>query len=362
MSIIVYKPDFSGLYEIANATAVQMSYYYNDIGKLILDVPINDENVSALKNDSIVYDTDKKLSYIIKNVKIDTTQNRITANGFTANQMLNSRTCMPITAWKEAEKQVYGWVKTGTNDLPRITTAPEKGLPDVPLDTVRDCGELLDVCMPVLSEAGLGHRMTWNHHTKEHTFEIYKGNDLTEGLHAVVFSEEQGTARDLVIDDDVSEFKNVAVVCTTYKVKQEIVNDEGSVETVDEERSKIEIVGTATGADRHEMWVDVSFSKGTDETEEEFIAALPERMRAHGAMELGKRNKKLSFSVTVDPSELGVAYNIGDLVVCVSKRFGVRFNARINGVKYKKDSRADITEIILSEPVSITIEEENLSG
>ena len=352
MSLIVYAPDFSNLYEIANATAVQMSYYYNDIGKLILDVPINAENVAALKNNSIVYDTEKKLSYIIKNVRIDTTQNQITANGFTANEILNSRTCIPATGWKTAEKQVYGFVKTGTDDLPRVNVAPEKGLPDEPRDTFKDEGQLLDVCILILEEAGLGHRMTWNHHTQEHIFEVYKGEDLTSGPNSVVFSDEQGTVRNLVIDDDVSEFKNVAVVCATYTVKQKIVGDDEE-QTVDEERSRIEIVGTATGADRHELWVDVSFSKDNYETDAAFEARIPKLARNHGAMELGKRNRKLSFSATIDPSELGVKYNIGDIVPCVSKRFGVRFNARIMGVKFRKDSRAEDTEIILGEPASI---------
>ena len=350
MSLIVYKPDFSGFHEIANATAVQMSYYYNDIGKLILDVPINDENIAALKNNSIVYDTVKKLSYIIKNVKTDTTQNRITANGFTTNKILDSRIIRVPTGLSNVEFLIYKTVRDNLRELSRVATAPFKGLTTKTaiIDNYGD--NLLEKTMQILSDAGLGHRMTWNHRTQEHTFELYKGNDLTTGIHAVVFSEEQGTAQNLVIDDDVSEFKNVAYVVTKYKEEQEVSGEKVSIE-----KNLLETVGTATGDDRHEMWVEASFSKGEDETDEDFIASLPEKMRTHGAMELGKQIRKLSFSVLIDPSELGVTYNIGDIVACVSKRFGVRFNARIDGVKYKKDSKADTTEIILGEPVLTTI-------
>jgi hypothetical protein len=348
VSIIVYPRDFSGLYEIANATSVQMSYYYNDIGKLILDVPINDDNVAALKNGRILYDTDKKLAYIIKNVKTDTTQNRITANGFTTNQMLNSRVIAAPAAFTKVEDGVYSVVNENLRGLPRIALEASKGLTEN-TNVVLYGVDLLDGIMPVLFNAGLGNRMTWNHRTKKHTFEIYKGKDMTTGLHAVVFSDEQGTARDLVIGDDASEFKNVAYVVTTIR--------QGDTET-----GFMEVVGTATGDDRHEMWVEASFSKEDGETDEQFLAKLPERMRTHGAMELGKRIQQLSFAVTVDPSELGVLYNVGDIVACVSKRFGVRFNARISGVKYKKDSRTDITEIILGELVLTNIGEENLSG
>ncbi len=340
MSIIVYTPDFSGFHEIANAEAVQMSNYYNDIGKLVLDVPINAHNIEALKNGRVLYDTVKRLSYVIKNVKTDTTQNRITANGFTANQMLNSRVIAASATISNVEDGVYSVVNGNLRGLSRIATAASKGLTES-TDLTLHGGAILDEIMPVLSEAGLGNRMTWNHRTKEHTFEVYKGADLTTGLHAVVFSDEQGTARNLVINDDASTFKNVAYVVSEFNGKK-----------------IVEEVGTATGDDRHEAWLDINLSPEDGETETKFRA----RMRTHGAMELGKLIRRLSFSVTVDPAELGVQYNIGDLVACVSKRFGVRFNARISGVKYKKDSKSEAAEIILGEPLAITIGEVKLSG
>lgn len=341
MSIIVYPPDFSGMHEITNATAVQMSYYYNDIGKLILDVPINADNVAALKNDSILYDTVKKLAYIIKNVKTDTTANRITANGFTTNQKLNSRVILVPVTFTPVEDGIYAVVNQNLRGLPRVATAASKGLTKLAHMTLYG-GDMLDKIMPVLENAGYGNRMNWNHRTMEHTFEIYQGKDLTTGPHAVVFSDEQGTAKDLVINDDASEFKNVAYIVAEFT----------------ERRKLVESVGTATGDDRHEMWFEVGLTPNDGETEEQFRA----RMRSHGAMELGKQKCKLSCSAVVDPTELGVLYNVGDLVACVSKRFGIRFNARVSGVKFKKDSKSETAEIVLGEPESITIEEVNFSG
>jgi hypothetical protein len=337
--MIVYTPDFSGLHEITNATSVQMSNYYNDIGKLVLDVPINADNAEALKNDRILYDTGKKLAYVIKNVKTDTKQNRITANGYTTNRILNGRVIAAPASFTRVETGVYSVVNDNLRGLSRVSTAAAKGLIEWTNLTLYG-GAVLDETMPVLSRAGLGNRMNWNHRTKEHTFEIYKGNDLTAGLHAVVFSDEQGTARDLVINDDVSIFKNVAYVVAEYN---------GS--------KIVEVVGTATGDDRHETWFEVSLSPDEGETEEQFRA----RMQNHGAMELGKLIRRLSFNVVIDPAELGVLYNIGDIVACVSKRFGVRFHARVSGVKYKKDSKSETTEVILGEPVLTTIGEVKLS-
>lgn len=338
--IIIYNQDFSEFHEIANAAAVQMSAYYNDIGKLVLDVPINADNVAALRNDCILYDTGKKLAYIIKNVKTDTKANRITANGYTTNQILNGRIIAAPVAFTKVEDGVYSVVNDNLRGLSRISLAASKGLTERTNLTLLGEGVLAQI-MPVLSNAELGHRMTWNHRTKEHTFEVYKGEDLTSGLRAVVFSDEQGTARDLVITDDASEFKNVVYVVAEYN-----------------ETQIVEVVGTATGDNRHEMWLEVSLTPEEGETEAHFRA----RMQNHGAMELGKQIRGLSFTVTIDPAELGAMYNIGDLVACVSKRFGVRFNARITGAKFKKDSKGETTEIILGEPILTKIGEVIVSG
>lgn len=344
MSLELYTPDYSNRYEISHAISVQMSVYDNDVGKLILVMPVNDYNVEALQNDSILYDTQKKISYIIKNVKTDTPQNRITANGYTTNHLLNSRVIASPVAVTNVESGIYTAVNENLRGMTRVSTATAKGLTEETEITLYG-KTVLEQIMPVLSSVELGHRMTWNHHTEEHVFEVVKGSDLTTGIHAVVFSDEQGTARDLVINDDVSTFKNVAYVVATFK--------DGDTET-----ELMEIVGDATGDDRHEQWFEISLSKEEDETEEQFRA----RMRTHGAMELGKLIKRQSFSVVIDPAELGVLYNIGDLVSCVSQRFRMKFNARISGMKYKKDANGETTEVVLGEPKLTAIGEVKLNG
>jgi hypothetical protein len=344
MSLELYTPDYSNRYEISHAISIQMSDYYNDVGKLILVMPVNDYNIEALKNDSILYDTQKKIAYIIKNVKIDTPQNRITANGYTTNHFLNSRVIASSVAVSNVESGVYSVVNDNLREMPRVSTAAAKGLTEETEITLYG-KTVLEQIMPVLSSVDLGHRMAWDHRKEQHIFEVYKGKDLTSGIHAVVFSDEQGTARDLVINDDISTFKNVAYVVSEFK--------QG-----DTEKELMEVVGTATGADRHEQWFEVNLSPEENETEAQFRA----RMRTHGAMELGKLIKRKSFSVVIDPAELGVLYNIGDLVSCVSKRFGVKFNARISGMKYKKDANGETTEVVLGEPKLTAIGEVKLSG
>lgn len=357
MSLIVYPPDFSGRNEIANATAVQYSYYYNEIGKIIIDVPINDYNAKVLVNNSIVYETDRKFSFIIKNVKIDTKNNKITANGFTTNSMLNRRIIAASAKINNVESDIYSVINANIRDLPRVSTAELKGLTER-TEAALVGKELLEQFIPILDGAGLGNRMTWNYRTNQHTFEIYKGVDRTVGLDAIIFSDEQGTATNLVITDDVSEFKNVAYISSVYTREVEVESEENVKETMTIEEPVFEIVGTATGDDRYEQWFELSLSTEENESKASFI----KRVRNEGAIELGKLIRKLQFSITINPIELGKVYDIGDIVTCVSKRFGVKFNARVIGIKYRRDAKSESVEAILGEPILLTVGEVDLVG
>ena len=122
-----------------------------------------------------------------------------------------------------------------------------------------------------------------------------------------------------------------------------------------------EIVATELGA-KVEKEVVISLEEQIIEEDEENEADCRARARAYATMELGKRIRRKSFSVAIDSADLGVAYNIGDVVSCVSVRFGVSFNARITGVKYKMDSNSTSTEIVLGDPILTALGEMKLNG
>ncbi len=341
MSFEVYPSDFSTRYELRHAISTIMTIYYNDIGKLVLVAPVNDYNITALKVGNLLYDTDRDVTFIIANTKIETDTNRLTANGYTANWLLNKRCIASKYTLTNLESGVYGIINANMRGIARLTTAAVEGLTER-TNTILHGGQILDEVQPFLEEAQLGNKMIWDPDTLTHTFKIYKGADLTDGIHAVVFSDEQGTAQDLVINDDDSTLKNVAYV------KGQLTDGTEFVETV----------GTATGDNRKEIWFDTSVIQETDES----VAACKERAIAYATMELGKRIRRQSFSVAIDASELGVMYNLGDIVSCVSIRFGVSFNARITGIKYTLDNRKTKTEIILGEPILTALGEMKLNG
>lgn len=355
MSIEVYPPDFSTRYEITHAISIQMSSYYNDMGKIQLVVAVNNYNITALKKNSIVFDTKRGTTYILVNVKFDTVADRIVANGYTTEYMLNKRVVAAKKQITVIETGVYGIINDNLRSLPRISTAAVKGLPETwqPDDPETEenesevyGGQVLDVITPILEYGELGRRLNWDPSTLQWVFEIYKGNNLTSGIHAIVFAEEQGTCTDLVINEDASTFKNVAYC--GYETK-----DRNGQST-----KQIVTIGTAQGDDRFEVWLNTGITQDDEETAQK----TKERAISYGQLELGKRINRHSFSVVVDASELGVLYNIGDIVACSSVRFGVRFNARITGVTYEMDANGEQTSVHLGDPILTALGELKLNG
>lgn len=347
MSIEIYPPDFSTRRQLTHAISVQMSVHYNDIGKLQLVAPVNDYNIATLKEGAVLYDTVRDTTYIIVNTKHDTTQNRITANGYTTNWLLNKRVIAAKKTVTTIETGVYALITENLRGLTRINVAKTTGLteqyqPGDDEDSTVYGGQLLDGIMDILDTGELGHRMSWDGSSLKYTFEVYKGVDRTSGIHAVAFVEEQGTCSDLVISEDVSTFKNVAYV--KYKLA--------------DDTEPVTVVGDATADDRFERWFDTSVSQEDEET----AADTKKKATSFGNMELGKYIKRSSFDVTIDPSELGTRYDLGDVVSCVSVRFGISFKARITGVKYKLDKTGEKTEITLGSPILNALEEAKLNG
>lgn len=351
MSIEVYPPDLSTRYEITHAISIQMSYFYNDTGKIQLVVATNDYNINALKKNSIVFDTGRGLTYVIVNVKFDTVNNRITANGYTAEYLLDKRVVAAKKQITVIETGVYGIINDNLRGLPRISTATVKGLPETWQPDDPDTeenesevygGQVLKVITPILEYGELGRKMVWDYSTLSWTFEIYKGNDLTSGIHAIVFAEEQGTCSNLVINEDASTFKNFAY-CS-----YELADDTQQIVTI----------GSASGADRFEIWLNTGVKQEDQDTPQK----TKERAISYGQLELGKYLNRQSFSVVVDASELGVLFNVGDIVACSSVRFGVRFNARITGVTYKMDASGEQTSVQLGDPILTALGELKLNG
>ena len=350
MSMEIYPADLSTRHELTHAISIQMSRYYNDVGKIQIMVAANDYNINAIQKNSIVYDTVRGTTYLIVDVKFDTITNRISANGYTTDYLLNKRVIAAKKQITVIETGVYGIINDNLRGL-SISTAAVKGLtetwqPDDPNTEDNESqvygGQILNEITEILEYGELGRKMNWDPSNLTLEFEVYKGTDRTTGIHAIVFAEEQGTCTNLVINEDVSTFKNVAY--GTYKLS----NGNTGIVTV----------GTATDDNRFELWCSTNVTQDDGEKTQK----TKERAISYCQLELGKYINRQSFSVVVDASELGVLYDVGDIVSCSSVRFGVQFSARITGVEYKMDINGEQTSIQLGDPILTALGELKLNG
>lgn len=346
MSLEIYPANFSTRYGLYTATSIFMSENYNDVGKFSIIQPLDDYAIASMKVGNIVYNTVRGTTYVIANVKSDTTKRQITANGYTADWLLNKRCVAKKRQIITIEADTYDLITRNLRGLSRIDLAPIKGLtetfqtddPDTEDEdeSVITGDQLLDQVTKVLSYGKLGRRMLWNSKKLRWTFEIYKGVDRTKGIHAKAFVEEQGDCKDLVINEDESTFKNVAYI--EYK------HNDKTYQTS---------VGTVEGDDRRELWCGSSVIAEENESKK----AVEKRAKEQASLALGKYLRQTSFTVTIDPEEFGVRYDIGDTVSCVSNRFGVSFQAQVTGYSYNLDSNGETTSIVLGEPTLTAIDE-----
>lgn len=335
MRLELFTPDLSNRHEITHTISFQMSYYYNDIGKFTAILPLDEYNAKISKTDSVLYVVELGVAFEVAETQVDIDESQITLNGFTLNNRLERRVIASEASIINVEKDLYKAISDNLRGLP-VEIAKEKGLTETISPTSIGADSLISGIKPVLSSAGLGQRAVFDYKNKKIVFEIYKGDDLTEGIHSVAFVQERGTAPGLQVDKDISTYKNVCYCTAQYK--------DGTKFTA--------VAGTAEGENRRELIAEFSGdSQGDDESNEDFFR----RVQSYAALQLGSHLNRTGFSVNCSADELGNAYNVGDLVWCVSLFLGVKFKARITGAKFTQDNNGQSMNLVIGDPVQTVI-------
>ena len=331
MRLELFSHDLSNRHEITHAISSEFSDYYNDVGKFTVVLPMDDYSISIVELDAVLYIVERRLAYEVAEVQFDSDNGEITLNGYSLNNRLNRRIVAASASVVNVETDVYNIVRNNLRGLP-VLLAAGKGLPETVPATEVYGEELLKKIIPVLTDAGLGNRIVFDYRAKTQTFEVYKGVDRTEGLDAVLFVQERGTAPGLVVDKDISEYKTVCYCEAQYKDGTKFVVQ----------------AGTASDNERRELWA--SFS-GDRQQDGESNSDFENRVKQYAALQLGSHLNRNGFSIDADGDELGTAYNVGDLVWCVSLRLGVKYKARITAAKYSQDANGSSVKLVIGDPI-----------
>jgi len=183
---------------------------------------------------------------------------------------------------------------------------------------------LLEEIEKISNLSGLGYRVVVDLPAKQLLFQVYKGRDLTAGQSAnppAIFSNEFENVLEQEYIDSLHNYRNVALVA-------------GTGEGVDR---KLITVGTGTGLNRFELFVDARDLREEDEEGNPIQEADYEKMlRSRGQSQLAECADLQTFECKINPfSNLRYKedFDLGDIVTCTSKKWGVTIDARITEVE-----------------------------
>lgn len=125
--LVAFSPDLTTYHEI-RANSYQTEEWFNDVGKFTLVVPPTPYNISHLVKGAILYRTQVSQAMVITRVSPDTSQDRITVNGYTTNWLLNKRAIATPTVITTVENGLYGAIASNLRGLPNVETGQARAI------------------------------------------------------------------------------------------------------------------------------------------------------------------------------------------------------------------------------------------
>lgn len=186
---------------------------------------------------------------------------------------------------------------------------------------------LLEEIENIANTSELGIRTLIDIQNKQMIFNLYEGLDRTAGQSQnapAIFSKEFENILEQEYIDSLNNYRNISLVAG---------EGEGPVR-------ELVTVGQGTGLDRFEMFVDARDLKQEDMTIEEYQSKLENR----GQSKLAETKEIQTFDSKINLNSNLVYkedFDLGDLVTCTSKKWGITIDTRITEVEeiYEKTGK-----------------------
>lgn len=336
LTLYVFDRSITPLGAVDIVTGLTWGEQFSDVGSFELWCPLNDRNTQLLVEDNLVWPGEGDTAGIIelKESAMDE-EGKLTIHvkGRLAESYFDYRTLYPtliLTAPVSTifrtmlDKNVINPVDTNRT-IPRISVASDQEVLG-PSVSYQKTGSTVLTEMSKLSEANsLGFKLQFFPKQFKFVFRAYKGTDRTieqSAVNPVTFSSDLDDILTSAYSHNKSELRNLAYVAG---------EDSG-------EARKVQIIGTASGLDRRELYVDARDLQtekpdGTIIPEEEYRAMLTER----GKTSLEDFKDIETFDATLKSFDVtgykyGVDYFLGDTVTVYDGKLKVRTNAVVTAV------------------------------
>ncbi len=324
----IISPQFELLGEIDNYESLQFTRRHYRSGEFELHINVNKNLTETLAEDNLIMlGSDTKKVGIIRHSEVSlgqdgTKSETLIVKGYTLKSILMRRI---VQVDSSGYYRNSGKVETIMKDLVNkncITPVePDRIIANFinATDQMRG-GEgvaqyrydnLADALEDMSNFYDIGWDVNLDITNSKFVFDVIPGKNLTaaqEVLPPVIFSTDfDNILGQNYINSGIS-FKNVAYA-----------GGKG-----DEELRLIQKIGTASGLQRHEVFLDCSSSENVDE------------LIANGTKSLSDLGKVISYSADIIPNnsfKYGIDYDLGDRVTVQSKKWGVQLDTRIIELK-----------------------------
>ncbi len=308
---------------------------YSSCGEFELRVPVTAENLGLLRKENIICKKDdqeagyivyRKLTEDIEGKEMLTVKGRFMTgylgrriiwgteifNGTTEIAMRNlidSNCINPINPKRKIDLLHLGELKSYTHIANfQVSYA-----------------NLLNVIEEKAEANELGIRTLVNVQNKKITFDIYEGLNRTAGQNInprAIFSKEFENVLEQEYAESINDYKSIAL----------IAGEGEGVERV------LTTIGTGAGLSRFEMFVDARDLQQNELSLEDYIIQLQQR----GSEKLSENTEIQTFNSKINVSSNLIYkkdFNLGDIVTCISKKWGITIDTRITEIEeiYERD-------------------------
>jgi len=201
---------------------------------------------------------------------------------------------------------------------------------------------LLEETESIANISDLGIRTLIDIQNKQMLFDIYEGLDRTAGqsINApAIFSKEFENVLEQEYIESLKNYRNVGLVAGEGEgVIRELVT-----------------VGQGTGLDRFEMFVDARDLQKEEMATEEYQAKLEDRGRSRLAetKEIQTFDSKINLNSNLVYKE---DFNLGDIVTCTSKKWGITIDTRITEIEEVYEETGKRINVIFGNNIPTLVE------
>lgn len=341
MELYVLDTNFNKIGVIDDYESIIWTPRYYDTGDFEIQMPANSPNIALLEKDNYIKRFDDKRVMIIEAVNIITdveNGNYILASGRCLKSILERRIIWKMQTYSGTPEAIIrsiltrNLINTGIDarNISNFVLGDALGAADASVEIQYTGDNVLDSVIEICKTFGYGFDVLLNS-SKQFVFKLYKGvnRSYTQSDNLqVIFAPDYDNIISTEYNEDKSIYKNVALVA-------------GEGEGV---ARKYKDVGTASGLQRRELFVDANDIQSTYEdasgnektyTTAQYNAALSQR----GESKLSEVAITTEFTGQVDTTLLykyGEDFELGD-VVTVYNEYGFKSAPRITEIIETED-------------------------